>query len=483
MSLAEQLQQSRLISLPNRLYEITQPNQFSQLSLANVNFHLLEQLGIDHQSFSCEAIISFLLDNQTSFTKVSGTSPRLLQTISTVYAGHQFGVYTSRLGDGRVHILGDITAYDGTRWEVQLKGAGPTPYARGNTGRMSLAEAITEYLGCEAMSGLGIPSTRGMALINHSQNTINSKAQESIFVRTAHSHLRFGHFEFLHNQGDLPLLKELADFVIEHHYPELLIHDDKSRYLQFLFVVTQRSAQLVAQWQSVGFVHSVMNTDNMSILGITMDYGVYGFMEAYDPGYSPNENDDQDRYAFNQQIDVARWNCLALAEALIELLPGKRIPAALLRHYRKAYNETYQLLMRKKLGLSESHSDDVALISNLLDLLHHYNIDYTRFFRCLSHDINASEVLIAEMANNTHRKAELSAWFERLRKRLALETMDIPERQTKMLAINPKYVLRRNVLDQVINHAEQEHDFTPLNELLLVLQSPYLEHELHEHLS
>ncbi len=486
--LAQQLQPSRLTALPGRFYEVTQTEQFPQATFAHINGHLLEQLGIDRQAFATDDNIPFL-------TAKHPFTPH--QPISTVYAGHQFGIYTSRLGDGRVYILGDITARDGACWEIQLKGAGPTPYARGNSGRMTMAEAITEYLGCEAIAGLGIAGTRGLALISNTQNATSKDAPESIFIRTAHSHLRFGHFEYLHNQGDVPLLKELADFVIEHHYPELLNYDDTTRYLQLLLTVTHRTAQLVAHWQSVGFVHSVMNTDNMSILGITLDYGMYGFMETYDPAYSPNENDDQDRYAFDQQIDVARWNCLALAEALIELLPGKRIPAALLKHYRTAYSESYHALMRTKLGLSDSYPEDIALISNLLHLLQQYRVDYTRFFRGLrffatENFTKDNMEATVEMNRGKNRKNEqhgenwqtaLSVWLDSYRQRLNLETTSAEQCEKKMLAHNPKYILRQHSLENAIRQAEQALNFSPLNELLLVLQSPCLEHEGFEHLA
>jgi len=462
--LATQLQPSRLTALSSRLYATTQTECFTQAAFAHVNAHLLAQLGIDTRAFTGD-------DNLSLFTGTHTHSQ--LQSIATVYAGHQFGVYTSQLGDGRVHILGELLAGDSTPWEVQLKGAGATPFARGNSGRLSLAEAITEYLGCEAMDGLGIASTRGLALIQHSRDSENMQASESILVRLAPSHLRFGHFEYLHNQHDLPLLQALADHVIELHYPDLLALAESVRYLQFLYAVTQRTARLLAQWQSVGFVHSVMNTDNMSILGLTLDYGVYGFMQAYDPAYSPNANDDQDRYAFDQQVEVARWNCLALAEALVELLPDKRIPAALLRHYRKAYMDAWQTLMRSKLGLGTVHADDGRLISNLLALLHQNAVDYTRFFRRFAYVAQHGEAVMADVVPEWH--AAFQPWFDGYRQRLALETKPPHECEAIMLAHNPKYILRPGLVEHVIRCAEQAQDFTPLQALLNVVQSPYAE--------
>jgi len=470
--LVDQLQTSRLKSLPARLFTTTTTECFPQASFVHVNTHLLAQWGIEQQEFTTE-------DNLSLFAGTHSLSH--LRPIATVYAGHQFGIYTSRLGDGRVHILGDLRTGNGATWEVQLKGAGATPYARGNNGRMSLAEAITEYLGCEAMAGLGIPSTRGLALIQHSWDSDSGQKGDCILVRTAPGHLRFGHFEYLHNQGDLNLLKDLADHVIAHDYPELLEVAESQRYLQFLYAVTQRTANLLAYWQSVGFVHSVMNTDNMSILGLTLDYGMYGFMREYDPTYSPNADDDQDRYAFNQQVDVARWNCLALAEALVELLPERRIPAALLRHYRQTYRTRWLALLRHKLGLVEIHQDDEYLIGNLLTLLQKQRVDYTRFFRCFSHTACHGQEVVADFF--TRNSTQFRLWYEGYQQRLTLENLSAEQRVAMMLANNPKYILRPSLLARVIEQAEQVRDFSELRDLLSVLQSPYLEHERYTHLA
>jgi uncharacterized protein YdiU (UPF0061 family) len=470
--LADRIQRSRLTALSPRLYATTETERFPQAAFIHVNSQLLAQLGLDQQLFVSE-------DNLSLFTGM-GTFAQL-QPISTVYAGHQFGIYTSQLGDGRVHILGDVVARDGASWEVQLKGAGATPYARGNTGRMSLAEAITEYLGCEAMAGLGIASTRGLALIQHSWQSASTQAGECILLRTAPSHLRFGHFEYLHNQGDLSLLKDLVDHVITQHYPELLQVAESNRYLQFLYSVTQRTARLLAHWQAVGFVHSVMNTDNMSILGLTLDYGVFGFMPAYDPAYSPNANDDQNRYAFDQQVEVARWNCLALGEALLELLPGKRIPAALLRHYRQVYTDTWLALMRRKLGLLQAHADDGRLIAELLELLHQHEVDYTRFFRRFSHVGRFGEAVMEGLIPVWG--TAFQTWYKGYRQRLRLESLATQERMSTMLAHNPRYILRQELLDQAIARVEQTQDIATLQDLLLVLKTPYAEHEKYEYLA
>lgn len=463
MRLAEQLQPSRLTALPSRLYETTLTAYFPQVSVVHVNAPLLAQLGLAQQYLVNDINVSHL------------------DAISTIYAGHQFGIYTSKLGDGRVHILGDLIAADDSPWEVQLKGAGATPFARGNNGRMSLAEAITEYLGCEAMAGLGFASTRGLALIRHAQDNEAEYGQEAILLRAAPSHLRFGHFEYWHNQQDLDLLKQLVDHVIAQHYPELLAQEGSERYLRFLYSVTQCTAELLARWQSVGFVHSVMNTDNMSIIGLTLDYGVYGFMPEYDPGYCPNPNDEQQRYAFDQQVEVARWNCLALAEALQELLPDKRIPASLLRHYRKVYTDAWSALMHKKLGLCTMQTSDNSLVTDLLAVLKRQRVDYTRFFRrlCYLHRLGEGAVL----SDSPELGTTLRSWLDAYYQRLGLESTSPEEREGMMLAQNPKYVLRSAFLHEAIQRAEQAEDFSLLNALLQVLGSPYEEHPAFEYLA
>jgi len=457
MLLADRLQPSVLTELPSHLYEVTQTAAIPQAEIVHLNTALLNQLGIHEQKFS----------------RIEKLSP--LQAISTVYAGHQFGIYTSKLGDGRVHILGDLITNDDQRWEVQLKGAGATPFARGNNGQMSLAEAITEYLGCEAMAGLGIASTRGLALIQHAGQTTGC-----ILVRTAPSHLRFGHFEYLHNQQDPFLLKALADHVIARHYPELIDVAEPQRYLQFVFAVTERTARLLAQWQAVGFAHSVMNTDNMSILGLTLDYGVFGFMQEYDPSYSPNPGDYQQRYAFDQQVDVARWNCLALAEAMVTLLPNHSIPASLLRHFRRQYSDSRLVLMRNKLGLLKVYPEDEGLIDNLLTLLQQHRVDYTRFFRQLSHVGQFGEAVMTEIIPDWN--TVFCSWFNDYAQRLSLESASGEERVALMLAYNPRYILRQELLAQAIERAESQ-DFGLFRELSLAMQSPYAERENYKHLS
>lgn len=472
--LQHQLQHSRLLKLPEMLYASSELMALQQARLVHINRRLLQDMGIEQQDFcSAETIADLGRDLKTP-------------VISTLYAGHQFGIYTSRLGDGRVHILGDVPHRDGSLWEVQLKGAGATVFARGNHGRMTLAEAITEYLGAEAMAGLGIASSRGMGLIHHQTPLPQELAIEAqaIFIRTAPSHLRFGHFEYLHNQGEHQTLKQLCDELIDEFYPGLLRFPESDRYLMFLFHVCRQTAELIAQWQAVGFTHAVMNTDNMSILGLSMDFGVYGFMEQYDSEFCPNPNDEQQRYAFDQQVEVGRWNVLALAEALTHLLPQHKIPASLLRHYNQSYRQHWLMLMRGKLGLVQPHDNDQRLINNLLQLLQQYRIDYSRFFRRLSlHQLHELYGLVDDTEERKNWIKDLFIWWSAYEQRFRNEAQDHNSRLTSMRLCNPKYILRQEHLQQVIHAAEIEHNFIPLHELLVVLQSPYAEHGLYQHLS
>lgn len=456
---------SRWLQLPPRLYEASQPLSLQQTVLVHSNRQLLQQLGQDQQRFFAGGYSGLLA--QAGF-----------ESIATVYAGHQFGIYTSVLGDGRVHTLGDIHNRDGQRWELQLKGAGATAFARGNHGRLALAEAISEYLMSEALAGLGIASTRALAIIQHQE-----QETQSVLLRTSPGFLRFGHLEYLHNQGEHALLKQLCDHLIEEHYPALMSFPETERYLSLLFHIARQSAELLAQWQAAGFCHGVLNTDNMSLLGLTMDVAESGFMETYQADFCPNPNDDEQRYAFAQQVEVGRWNVMALAEALQSLLPGGRVPARLLRHYNESYQRLWLQLMRRKLGLHETGGEDDELVRSLLLLLQDFSIDYSRFMRALTTGELDSVVELYDEAHAAAWESALQTWWRDYQTRFGREPQSPQRRRAAMRTINPKYILRRQHLEAVIQSAEQAQDFLPLHELMVVLQSPYAEHRSHHHLA
>lgn len=407
------------------------------------------------------------LGTETALRCFNGDEPLPgMQPIATVYAGHQFGIFTSRLGDGRAITLGGTLGANGETYEIQLKGAGLTPYSRTLDGRYPLGAAIREYLAGEALAALGIPSTRALCLLGSRTEIRRDRSETAaILVRMARSHVRFGHFEYFHHRDEIDDLRELFVFVIEQHFPELLDEAAEKWPLRFLETVIGRTARLIAGWQSAGFVHGVMNTDNMTLSGETLDLGPFGFMETYDPGFSPNPSDDQRRYQYDQQPDIGRWNCLALAQAFTSLLPSPTIPASLLRLYRQTYQQHYLQAMRAKLGLQTQHPDDIDLVNSLLSALALSGADYAGFFR---------ELARFEPGRGLTYSAPLRNWLACYQDRLSLEKAPPNERRDRMNRVNPCYVLRAHLLYQAEQKAEKG-DFTELERLLKLVQNPYEE--------
>ncbi|MFZ2170361.1 MAG: protein adenylyltransferase SelO family protein, partial [Methylococcaceae bacterium] len=376
-----------------------------------------------------------------------------------------------QLGDGRALLLGQVPGTGDQSYEIQLKGAGLTPYSRTLDGRFPLGPALREYLCGEALTALGIASTRGLCVLG-SRTEIRSDPKQSaaILVRMAKSHIRFGHFEFFHHRDRFDELRELFVFVIERHFSECLNESAERRPLWFLETVIKRTAALIAEWQSIGFVHGVMNTDNMTISGETLDLGPFGFVEAYDPEFSPNPADDQNRYQFDQQPDIGRWNCLALAQAMTSLLPSPTVPASLLRLYRQSYQQRYLQCMRLKLGLYTEHPGDIDLINSLLSVLTLSGDDYPVFFRKLADFelyLKSSEWIKALGFSGLWQN-----WLDSYRQRLGLENLPPNARRERMNRVNPCYVLRAHLLNQAIENAERG-DISELDRLLGLLQNPY----------
>ena len=375
---------------------------------------------------------------------------------AAVYAGHQFGVFVRQLGDGRAITLGEVHNGD-ERWEWQLKGAGMTPFSRFGDGRAVLRSTVREYLCSEAMHHLGIPTTRALGIAGSADPVFREVPETAaVLSRVAQSHVRFGTFEYFHYRGDDDAVRLLADTTIAQFFGEIDPGAD-SRYADFLRAVAVRTARLVAKWQAVGFEHGVMNTDNMSILGLTIDYGPFGFMERYDPGWICNHSDEAGRYAFDRQPGVALWNCHALAAALAALVPREEAQAAL-GAFEPAYRTAYLGAMRSKLGLSEERNDDVDLILTLLDALARDGADYTAFFRRLCDDPAAGDAL--------------EPWLARYRERVAAEAMPAAERRAHMLRANPAYVLRNHLAQAAIERA-QAGDFGEIARLADALRAPY----------
>jgi uncharacterized protein YdiU (UPF0061 family) len=390
--------------------------------------------------------------------------------LAAVYSGHQFGVWAGQLGDGRAILLGNVPAGDG-QMELQLKGAGPTPYSRMGDGRAVLRSSIREFLCSEAMAGLGIPTTRALSIIGSDMRVMREQPETTAVVtRMAPSFIRFGSFEHWFYNHDHDALKILADQVITQFYPECL--SAANPYAAFLSEVTRKTAHLMAQWQSVGFMHGVMNTDNMSILGLTLDYGPFGFMEAFDAKHICNHTDRQGRYAYQMQPRIGQWNCYALGQALLPLIGEVAETEAALANYQQEFQDKHDALFREKLGLLHVFEEDGALLDSLFSLLQTHHVDFTLFFRRLS----TLKAHSQENNDTVHDlfidRAAFDHWAQSYRQRLIKEHSQDEARQIRMNRVNPKYILRNYLAQVAIDKAAQK-DYTEINKLLMLLQHPF----------
>jgi len=396
-------------------------------------------------------------------------------TLASVYSGHQFGQWAGQLGDGRALLLGEIDTPAGPM-ELQLKGAGLTPYSRMGDGRAVLRSSVREYLCSEAMHGLGIATTRALALVG-SPAGVRREAIETaaVVTRVAPSFLRFGHFEhFAHSARDPAALQQLADAVINRFYPEC--RDAAQPVAALLAAVSRRTAVMLADWQAVGFCHGVMNTDNMSILGLTLDYGPFGFLDAFDPGHICNHTDQQGRYAYARQPSVAFWNLHALAQALLPLVhdDAEALKAAM-EPYKTVFADTIQARMRAKLGLATAQDGDAELVDDLLRLMAQDGCDYTITLRALGRFGSAPGADNAAVRDGFVDRAAFDAWAARYAARLRAEASVDTERRGRMDRANPKFVLRNHLAETAIRQA-RNGDFAEVQRLLAVLQAPFDEH-------
>jgi uncharacterized protein YdiU (UPF0061 family) len=396
-----------------------------------------------------------------------------MEPLAMLYSGHQFGVYVPQLGDGRAILLGEIKNERGERWDLHLKGAGMTPFSRDGDGRSVLRSAIREYLCSEAMHGLGIPTTRALCIVGSNEKIYREQIETAAtIVRMAPSHVRFGTFEVFYYRKQYEHLQRLADYTIDLHFPHVASADHK--YARLFAEVVQRTAALVARWQAVGWAHGVLNTDNMSVLGITLDYGPFGFMDDYDAGFICNHSDHNGRYAFHQQSYIGLWNLSCLAQTLLPLAPKEELKAAL-DAYQEIYSGRYLALMRDKLGLLGTQADDEALIQELLSLLQGSRVDYTRFFRELGEFRFVTSVTSNPLRDWFLDPARFDAWAARYGERLRSEGSRDEDRKERMNRVNPKYVLR-NYLAQIAIEKAQQKDFSEIDRLLAILQKPFEEH-------
>lgn len=447
--------------LPAEFYTPQNPETIPNPQLIQANQNLAKQLGIDTDWLVSDGGIAAWSGNKPP----AGAEP-----IATVYAGHQFGHWNPQLGDGRAILLGEVLAEDGQRYDIQLKGSGRTPYSRGGDGKAPLGPVLREYIVSEAMVALDIPTTRALAAVSTGENVFRETALPgAVLTRVAKSHIRIGTFEYFAARGDHGNLKVLADYTIERHYPDAAEADNP--YLALLENVITQQAKLIAQWQSVGFIHGVMNTDNMLVSGETIDYGPCAFMDEYHPGKVFSSIDRQGRYAYGNQPNIAHWNLASLAQALLSLLSDDKEQAVTLAQnavdgFADQFLHHYQTGMARKIGLQTAQDGDDQLISDLLERMAAEKADFTLTFRQLSQQ---------------QLPAAFAAWQTQWEQRLAQESTTPAEQQAQMLAVNPVYIPRNHQVEVAIQAATEQHDFTVFNTLLEVLEKPFTEIPAYAH--
>ncbi len=405
----------------------------------------------------------------TGNTLLAGSRP-----LASVYSGHQFGVWAGQLGDGRAILLGETAA----GLEIQLKGAGRTPYSRMGDGRAVLRSSIREFLCSEAMHGLGIPTSRALCITGSPAPVRREEVETaSVVTRVAPSFVRFGHFEHFAANDLQAQLKTLADYVVDRYYPECRDTRDfgGNAYAALLKAVSERTAHLMAQWQAVGFCHGVMNTDNMSILGLTIDYGPFQFLDAFVPGHVCNHSDNQGRYAYNRQPNVAYWNLFCLAQALLPLIGDQELAKGALESYKTVFPEAFMARMRSKLGLAQASEQDAELIDGILVLLAQNGVDYTIFWRRLSHAVQQSD--FEPVRDLFADRNAFDGWLLSYSELLTLYNQAIAA--NLMLKNNPKFVLRNHLGEQAIRAAKLGN-FSELQTIQRLLERPFDEHPGHD---
>ncbi len=458
--------------LPGHFYARLAPTALPQPYFVAASPAAAELLGLDEASLRSPEAVEALAGS----AMVAGADP-----LAAVYSGHQFGVYVPQLGDGRALLLGGVRAADGTLWELQLKGSGKTPYSRMGDGRAVLRSSIREFLCSEAMHALGVPTTRALAIAGSDQPVFREAVETAAVVtRMAPSFVRFGSFEYFYWRGEHEALRQLADYVIDAFFPQCrAAGDGPAPYLALLREVARRTARLIAQWQGLGFCHGVMNSDNMSILGLTLDYGPFGFIDGFDAGHVCNHSDEHGRYAYSQQPAVAHWNLYCLGQALIPLTQDVEATQAALDTYKDEYAQAIDEVMHAKLGLLASEPGDEALIERLIGLLHGNRTDWTLFWRRLA-DLRldpASAADDAALRDLVIDRTAFDDWAADYRARLRREGSLDAERSARMNRVNPKYVLRNHLAEVAIRKARgdggEPRDFSEVERLLCVLRRPY----------
>ncbi|CAN5131829.1 YdiU family protein [soil metagenome] len=445
--------------LPADLFASAAPAPVRAPRLAIVNHRLADELGLDLKALTPEVAAAIFAGQSLP----TGATP-----IAQAYSGHQFGGFTI-LGDGRAILLGEQRTPSGRLVDIQLKGPGRTQFSRGGDGRAALGPMLREYIISEALAGLGIPTTRSLAVVTTGEPVYRESVRKgAILTRVAASHIRVGTFQFLAARQDLANLRVLADYTIDRHYPELA--DAPNKYLVFFRAVADRQAALIARWQSVGFIHGVMNTDNMAISGESIDFGPCAFMNAYSPRTVFSSIDRNGRYAYGNQPTIAQWNLARFAETLLPLIDEDRekaiaVATKALEDWANVF-ERYRLEgMRKKLGLQTEEAGDTELVQSLLDWMEKSQADFTNTFRELSS--------AGTLAGDRYQEAEFQAWDARWQLRLSGEGKPDGSAYTLMQAVNPAVIARNNRVEEALAAAEEHDDLATLQRLLAVLATPF----------
>ena len=454
MKLSDMRLEQNYLELNDEFYQKLRPSPLHEPRLIDLNEDACQILGLDPAQIDKECLEKVINGEKL----LEGSQPYAM-----CYAGHQFGFYSARLGDGRAINLGHTKGV-----HLQLKGSGPTKYSRNADGRAVLRSSLREYLMSEAMHHLGIPTTRALGIISSEHDVQRERKEKgAIVLRLSSSWIRFGHFEYFFYKRKHDKLKVLLDYTIKESYPHL--QDKQDAYILFFKEVVERTAKLIAQWQAVGFNHGVMNTDNMSIAGLTIDYGPFAFLDRYESNYICNHSDTQGRYSFVNQPYIAQWNLTKLMHALTPLIDEAAMQKAL-EHYRSLYTKAYTALMLKKLGLQEELKEDRLLIRSLLKTLQNNHTDYTAFFRTLCR--YQGNISIFEELNMDSKALKL--WLDTYDKRLLAQNISQKQRERNMLTCNPKYVLKNHIIQEAISGLE-DGDRSVFDILKVLLKKPFSE--------
>jgi len=445
--------------LPGKLFTTQHPNPVKSPELIKLNESLAESLGLNVQELNSEDSLAVFAGNRIP----EGSTP-----LAQAYAGHQFGHF-NMLGDGRAVLLGEQLTPDHERFDIQLKGSGRTPYSRGGDGRAALGPMLREYIISEAMHGLGIPTTRSLAVVTTGEYILReTKLPGAILTRVAASHIRVGTFQFVAQWGTEEELKELADYTIDRHYPEL--KNEENRYLLFLEEVVKRQALLISKWQLVGFIHGVMNTDNMTISGETIDYGPCAFMDTYNLGTVFSSIDVQGRYAYGNQPNIAGWNLARFAETLLPLLhedieESVKIAQEVISGFPELYDKHWLNGMRAKLGLFNEEAEDLTLVENLLKIMETHSADYTNTFRALTFE-NVEETGLSD-------KEDFNKWYGQWKERQGRQKESNAESVELMKKNNPAIIPRNHRVEEALEAAVDKGDYHIMEQLLEALSEPY----------